>query len=134
MQGSKEGELQQSPREALAQGQHKGSLRPKELLRGTTQALVQPAVSLHEVWSLPGCLQEPLHLRDTQERGEAHSGMGYERGELHSRMGYERGQAHSREGYDRGEAHSIVGYKRGEPHSRMCMGPAGISAVPTSLC
>lgn len=106
MQGSKEGELQQSPREALAQGQHKGSLRPKELLRGTTQALVQPAVSLHEVWSLPGCLQEPLHLRDTQERGEAHSGMGYERGELHSRMGYGGG---------------------GEPHSGMCLLHAGMS-------
>ena len=69
VQGSKEGELQQSPREALAQGQHKGSLLPKELLRGATQALVQPAVSLHKVRRLPCCLQEPLHLWDAPREG-----------------------------------------------------------------
>lgn len=69
MQGGKEGELQQSPRKALAQGQHKRGLLPKELLRGTAQALVQPAVSLHKVWRLPCCLQEPLHLQDAPREG-----------------------------------------------------------------
>lgn len=69
MQGGKEGELQQSPRKALAQGQHKGGLLPKELLRGTTQALVQPAVSFHKVRRLPCRLQEPLHLWDMPGEG-----------------------------------------------------------------
>lgn len=67
MQSSQEGELQQSPCKALAQGQHEGGLLPKELLRGPTQALVQPAVALCEVRRLPRRLQEPLHLWEQRE-------------------------------------------------------------------
>lgn len=53
VQGGQEGELQQSPGKALAQGCHEGGLLPKELLRGTAQAPVQRAVPLHHVRCLP---------------------------------------------------------------------------------
>lgn len=67
VQGSEEGELQQSPCKALAQGQHEGGLLPKELLGGPAQALVQPAVALRKVWRLPRRLQELLHLREQRQ-------------------------------------------------------------------
>lgn len=53
VQGGQEGELQQSPGKALAQGCHEGGLLPKELLCGTAQAPVQRTVPLHHVRCLP---------------------------------------------------------------------------------
>lgn len=70
MQGGEEGELQQRPREALAQGAQEGSLLPEELLRGAAQAPVQPAVPLRHVWRLPRRLQEPLRLGARHHRAQ----------------------------------------------------------------
>lgn len=69
VQGGEEGEPQQRPREALAQGHHEGSPLPEELLRGVAQVPVQPAVPLRHIGRLPRRLQEPLHLRGTAPEG-----------------------------------------------------------------
>lgn len=70
MQGGEEGELQQRPREALAQGAQEGSLLPKELLGGAAKSPVQPAVPLRHVWRLPRRLQEPLRLGARHHRDQ----------------------------------------------------------------
>lgn len=55
--------LQQSSREALAEGQHKGRLLAKHLLHGRLQSHKEAAVALHKVRQAAAGLQELLHLR-----------------------------------------------------------------------
>lgn len=54
MSSSEEGLLQQSPREAAAQGQGESCPRPEQLRAGSLQALVEITVASYEVRGPPG--------------------------------------------------------------------------------